>query len=72
LAAKLRKMSQLRKKIIKIFAYITKKPYLCTTFLNDIHNKDYSVVKTFRVGTTSPFFGADLFFDYIPLIEKNA
>ena len=62
----------IRKNFPQIFAYVVKKQYLCTTFLNDIHNKDYSVVKTFRVGTTSPFFDADLFFDYIPLIEKNA
>ena len=44
------------KKNSKIFAYVTKKPYLCTTFLNDIHNKDYSVVKTFRVGYNLALF----------------
>ena len=41
----------------KIFAHVIKKQYLCATFLNDIHNKDYFVVKTFRVGGNSrPFF----------------
>ena len=30
--------------IVKIFVYLMKMQYFCTTFLKDIHNKDYSDV----------------------------
>lgn len=29
--------------------------YICSTNLKANHNKDFSVVKTFKVGVTSPF-----------------
>ena len=44
LGAKLHKNTQITKFFADIFAYFIKKQYLCTTFLNDIHNKDYSDV----------------------------
>lgn len=40
----------------QIICICQKKAVLLHNFLNDIHNKDYSVVKTFRVGGNSrPF-----------------
>ena len=42
--AKIYKNAEKNKLIVKILAYIKKKQYFCTNFLNDIHNKDYSDV----------------------------
>ena len=44
LTAKVQKKSKTCNIFSKRFAYTKKKQYFCTTYLNDIHNKDYSVV----------------------------
>ena len=43
------------RKFMNIIAFVKMKIYLCRT-LKAIHNKDYSVVKTFKAGLTESRF----------------